>query len=202
MKKKVKKIKKKMLTLLKTERSFLTTQPLPDVSLLQTCVSECQGKLIEIPEIVVFGKVAHQHRNIGFFSNTSVGYEYSNRMAPSQPLTVSLEKLLAVTNELYQASFNGILVNEYTDGTDYIGAHSDEEKNLDPVGVVSVSFGAIRTFRIRDKKENKIVLDVPMEPGVYLHMGGSFQKEFKHEIPQQKKVQGVRYSFTFRRHLK
>lgn len=190
------------MALLQTEHSFLTTQSLPQPTLLEECVRECQGKLLERPEIMIFGKVAHQHRNIGFFSNTSVGYEYSNRVAPSQPLTPALEKLLDVTNELYHASFNGILINEYTDGSDYIGAHSDEEKNLDPVGVVAVSFGAVRTFRVRDKKSKKIVLDVPMEPATFLHMGGSFQKEFTHEIPPQKKVQGTRYSFTFRRHLK
>ena len=32
-------------------------------------------------------------------------------------------------------------------------------------------------------------------------MAGDFQKEFTHEIPIEKKVEGVRYSFTFRRHL-
>ena len=37
-----------MLTLLKTERSFLTTQSLPDVSLLETCVSECQELIINL----------------------------------------------------------------------------------------------------------------------------------------------------------
>ena len=32
-------------------------------------------------------------------------------------------------------------------------------------------------------------------------MAGNFQKEFTHEIPIEKKVKEVRYSFTFRTHL-
>jgi alkylated DNA repair dioxygenase AlkB len=102
---------------------------------------------------------------------------------------------------LYGAEFNGILVNRYTCGSDYISAHSDDESKLDKVGVVSVSYGAMRTFRVRDKKTKKIMIDVPMISGKLLHMGGNFQLEFTHEIPAEKKVYEVRYSFTFRRHL-
>ena len=32
-------------------------------------------------------------------------------------------------------------------------------------------------------------------------MGGEFQKEFTHEIPIERKVKNVRWSFTFRKHL-
>ena len=38
------------------------------------------------------------------------------------------------------------------------------------------------------------------ESGKIIHMGGEFQREFTHEIPIEKKKQGLRYSFTFRHH--
>ena len=84
---------------------------------------------------------------------------YSGKLMRSKPLTESLFKLLLKINELIGAEYNGILINKYMDGCDYIGAHSDDETGLDPIGVVSVSYGAERTFRIRDKVNKKIVYE-------------------------------------------
>jgi alkylated DNA repair dioxygenase AlkB len=109
--------------------------------------------------------------------------------------------LLNTINEKFDSQFNGILVNRYKDGSENIGAHSDDEKNLDEIGVVCISYGAARTFRIRNKSTKEKVLDVLTEDNKIIHMGGDFQKEFTHEIPVQKKVLGTRYSFTFRKHL-
>lgn len=184
--------------LIETKTSFLSCQTLPFE--MTACVEEITGKLLEKPPIVIFGKTVHQRRNIGFFSNTSKGYRYSNQIALSQSLTPALTLLLDTVNEMYKAEFNGILVNHYVDGNDYISAHSDDETMLDPVGVVAVSYGAVRKFRIREKASGTIVKDIPMVSGQILHMGGSFQKEFTHEIPVEKKIKEARFSFTFRRH--
>ena len=72
---------------------------------------------------------------------------------------------------------------------------------MDDCGVVAISYGATRKFRIRDKKTQQIVKDFPLESYSMLQMGGKFQEEFTHEIPVEKKVKSGRYSFTFRRHL-
>ena len=74
------------------------------------------------------------------------------------------------------------------------------ETNLGNSGVVAISYGAERNFRIRDKKTGKIVENIPTKSNSIIQMAGDFQKEFKHEIPIQKKVLGERYSFTFRHH--
>lgn len=186
----------------KTDRSFFTSRTFSDSeSLILKCVDEIQGKLIERPKIVVYGKECHQHRNIGFFSDTSIGYRYSGQIAHSQPLTPALKELLETVNRIYGAGFNGILLNQYMNGEDTISAHSDDERALDPVGVVCLSHGAERLFRIKNKETKKTVCDERMKSGLLYHMGGDFQKEFTHEIPQEKKVTGMRYSFTFRRHL-
>jgi hypothetical protein len=73
--------------LVQTETSFLSSQFLTDNALLDQCVGEVQDKLLHKPEITVYGKIAHQHRNIGFFSDTSKGYWYSGQLAASQPLS-------------------------------------------------------------------------------------------------------------------
>ena len=180
---------------------FLRKGRFPDQHLLFQCVQDIEGKLSVTPEIVVFGKIVRQRRNIGFYSDSSIGYYYSRTLMKSAPLESSLASLLQIVNNIFGAEFNGILVNHYLSGSDYIGAHSDDESSLDPAaGVVSISFGASRNFRIRDKQTGKIVKDIPTPSGLMLVMGGRFQRYFTHEIPIEKRVSLPRYSFTFRKH--
>ena len=109
--------------------------------------------------------------------------------------------LLTIINELFGAEFNGILVNKYINGNDYIGPHSDDESGLDcNYGVISISYGAERIFRIRDKKNKNIICDEITNNCCILQMGGNFQKLYTHEIPIQKKIKEYRISFTFRKH--
>ena len=108
--------------------------------------------------------------------------------------------LLNYINEKFNSDFNGILINQYMDGNDYISAHSDDETNLGTIGVVALSYGAQRNFRIRNKKDKKIVANIDTKDDELILMDGDFQKEFTHEIPIQKKIKGIRYSFTFRKH--
>jgi alkylated DNA repair dioxygenase AlkB len=168
---------------------------------LSQIVTEVDALLHVKPEIKLYGKILHQNRSVGFFSNESIGYKYSNQISKSIPLTPGLTKLLHEINVKYGAQFNGILINKYDGGSDYIGAHSDDESGLDPVGVVAISYGVPRIFRIRDKVTKKIVQDYQTISNGILFMKGDFQKKYTHEIPIQKKVLGIRYSFTFRRHL-
>lgn len=189
-----------MEDLIRTERSFLTTTSIKKSNLIKQCVEEIKDQLDIEPEIIVYGRVCKQRRDVSFFSNTSIGYKYSGKTAPSKQLTANLAKLLRSINKLYGAEFNGILVNRYNTGSDYISAHSDDESNLDPIGVVAISYGSSRIFRIRDKKTKTIVNDFYTENNSILHMGGDFQKEFTHEIPIEKGIIEPRYSFTFRKH--
>lgn len=186
--------------IIQTPNSFLSKTTFADEGLLSRCIDDVKNNLLVNPPIQIYGKTVYQHRSIGFFSNTSIGYRYSGQIAKSQPLSSNLENLLNQVNQLYGANFNGILINRYNNGKDYIGAHSDDESNLDAIGVVAISVGQTRTFRIRTKNDKKIHTDIEMNNLDVIHMGGDFQKEFTHEIPISKKINGVRYFFTFRMH--
>jgi alkylated DNA repair dioxygenase AlkB len=186
---------------IQTKNSFLSTQNFEDIrDIITSCIDEIKNQLIEYPLIMVYGKQCRQRRSIGFFSDTSIGYFYSGQLCESKPLTNNLILLLEEVNNRVHADFNGILVNKYISGDDYISKHSDDETGLDNVGVVSISYGAVRKFRIREKNSGKKVVDIPTLPYYLIHMGGDFQKEFTHEIPVEKKVKDTRYSFTFRKH--
>ncbi len=193
-----------MTTILQTEKSALILHDLePEIcNLIEECVELIDSELDVNPEIMVYGKVCHQHRSIGFYSDTSKGYNYSSTITPSKKMHPCLRDLLIYINDKFDYNYNGILINKYSGGEDYIGKHSDDERGLDSkVGVVALSYGAIRKFRIRNKLTGEIEIDVPTEPTKIIQMSGNFQKEFTHEIPVEKKIKECRYSLTFRRHL-
>ena len=184
----------------KTDVSELNFQEFPDKELLEKCVADVRENLDEYPPIKIFGKICHQRRCVGFFSDESIGYKYSGQLSKSKPMTSSLISLLALVNSIFHTEYNGILVNQYKTGEDYISAHSDDEANLDDSGVVAISWGATRKFRIRNKITKKIIGDYALTSGSMLQMKGNFQKEFTHEIPIEKRVKEARISFTFRKH--
>uniref|UniRef100_A0A6C0LRW6 Fe2OG dioxygenase domain-containing protein n=1 Tax=viral metagenome TaxID=1070528 RepID=A0A6C0LRW6_9ZZZZ len=161
--------------------------------------------LHEEPPIIIMGKECRQRRNVGFFSDENEGYKYSGKIMIAESLSTIpiLCKLLRDVNDTLDANFNGILINQYINGEKYIGAHSDDEKGLDPKNniVASIAYGVPRTFRIRNKITKQIVLNFVHKPCTLLVMEGNFQKDFTHEIPIEKKVKGERISFTFRHHL-
>jgi alkylated DNA repair dioxygenase AlkB len=176
------------------------TRTLSSRSLLQSL----DTLLVHRPPITVFGRICQQKRSVAFFSDTSSGYAYSGQVtrALSFDQVDWMKRLLDYVNQKFNANFNGVLVNKYQDGEEYMAKHADDEKEIDDTaGVVMISIGAIRKFRIRDKKTGKIKMDVLTHPGKIMQMKGDFQKEFLHEIPVEKTVKSARYSFTFRRHI-
>lgn len=191
---------------IKTPKSSLHVKYNFTEDLYDQIMEEVSQDLEVEPPITVYGKKCNQRRNIGFFSDTSIGYEYSNQIMKSKPLKdkpVILSLLEKVNTEL-GTNFNGILVNLYLDGTKNIGAHSDSEVGLDKKKgtVAGISYGAERKFRIRDKETKKIVTDIFTTSKMLLVMDGSFQKEFTHEIPFELTIHKPRISLTFRHHIK
>ena len=185
-----------------TQHAALTEHAFTDQeTLIKAVVQETTAKLQHEPLVVVFNKQCHQPRNVGFFSDDARGYTYSRQTMTAQPLTPATAQLLALVNDTFGARYNGILVNEYKDGTKHLGAHADSEHGLDPcAGVVSLSWGAERNLRIRDKRTKHILHNVAARHLHALQMQGDFQEHYLHEIPVQKKVQQPRVSITFRRH--
>ena len=159
--------------------------------------------LHERPPIVVMGRACRQPRDVAFFSDESVGYFYSQRVMQAQPLPPPMKLLLDIVNVTLGASFNGVLVNRYKTGKNSVGAHSDSEFALDTAaGVVALSLGATRIFRLRAKADNSRVGEFDARDGYALQMKGPrFQLILEHEIPVQARVTQARLSLTFRKHL-
>ena len=120
-----------------------------------------------------------------------------------------------------------MLLNWYKDGSDYMGPHSDDERQLVPkAAIYSFNFGARRDFVISGRKgrvannfgsshaNNNSVESalmkretsdtkpyrkvIPLENNSMLIMGGEMQKYYKHAVPKRKGVMGRRINVTFR----
>jgi len=148
------------------------------------------------------GRVVMMGRGIStprFVAHYLRAYKYTGMMHPAQPLPTLLQPLLDWANSRAESwggppgwRFNQALVNFYMDGAHYIGAHSDDETQLVPDGIIfSASFGQERTFRIKPKHKHTAQQDVggsphdiPCPNGTFIVMGGNMQQEFTHEVPR------------------
>lgn len=152
-------------------------------------------------EIMMFGRLVRIPRYQKLYGN-KVEYRYSGKNLISE--TINNEVMatsLNWVNAIDDQNYNGMLVNWYQDGTHYMGAHSDDERDLSPqAAIYSFSFGATRTFRIINKATSEKT-DLLLRHGSLLVMGGSMQHEFKHALPATKKCKASRVNFTIRSFL-
>jgi alkylated DNA repair dioxygenase AlkB len=176
---------------IKTQSSFLNIYTFEDTNLLDNCIEECKDKLEDVGT-----------RRVSFFSDVIEGnYMYGDvRICRSQRLTPSLKEILDFINERFNSDYNGIIVNYYKDGSHYIQKHSDSQ-NHPPNGVLLISYGGLRNFRIFDKITDIKVKDIPMIQGEMVHMGGDFQSEFTHDVEQDETITTERYSISFHKYM-
>lgn len=95
-----------------------------------------------------------------------------------------------------------VLLNLYRNGSDYIGYHSDDEKDLNTnYPIISISLGAARPFRFRHKVTGRVYEGVLKDNSLVL-MNPPCQRVYKHSlIKKNGKTNGVkkpRLNLTFR----
>jgi hypothetical protein len=81
--------------------AFLDKYNYNNISLLNECVDEVTAELEIKPEIMVFGKKRNQQRNVGFFSDESIGYEYSKKIIKSKTLRKIYCKICICINIIF-----------------------------------------------------------------------------------------------------
>ncbi|AKF10226.1 alpha-ketoglutarate-dependent dioxygenase AlkB family protein [Sandaracinus amylolyticus] len=129
-------------------------------------------------------------------------YAYSGRTFEPAPWTAPLVEIRDRVEALTGVRFDSVLVNEYRDGRDSMGWHSDDEPELGPhapddVLIASVSLGAHRRFLLRHRRRGE-THELPLGHGDLLVMGGTTQRRWQHSVPKTAKPVGARVSLTFR----
>lgn len=161
----------------------------------------------EEAQVQVFGKIYDIPRKQATYGDAGLAYTYSGVKRLACPWTPTLQHIREAVTKTTGQTFNFVLVNRYKDGSDHMGEHRDDEKELDPLcPIASVSLGAARDFifRHRDtrgKQSSSRIEPVKMElaHGSLLLMNPPTNTFWYHSLPVRKKVLAPRINLTFRR---
>lgn len=152
----------------------------------------------EVGKVFVYGKEFNEPRQTSLHGDNPKIYKYSGKTKIMKPMTKTLLFIQGMIEEKYGKHFDFVLINHYRNGMDKIGLHSDSEKGIDKRDIISISLGAERRFRMKRKKDNKVVFDQLLKSGSVIRMKGECQDIFNHEVPAMKNVDGSRLNLTFR----
>lgn len=147
-----------------------------------------------------FGREVELPRLTAWWGDPRASYRYSGitHVAEGWP-----EVVLQLRNRLEHELglvFNSVLANRYRDGREYMGWHSDDERDLgdDPV-IASLSFGAERRFLMRHRTRKDVeTFEIALGHGSLLVMSGRTQRHWKHRLPPAAGCDSERVNLTFR----
>ena len=113
-----------------------------------------------------------------------------------------LDSLRRRIERFARCRFNSVLVNLYRDGSDAMGWHSDDERELgDEPTIASLSLGGVRRFRMRHRRRQLPPINLDLPDGSLLVMAGAMQANWKHCVPRTRKPVAPRINLTFRKVL-
>ena len=150
--------------------------------------------------IKLFGKEIQQPRLTSFYGEAGNSYTYSGLEMKPEAFNEELLKIKKKCEKYARTKFNVCLANLYRDGSDSMGWHADDEKELGSLPVIaSVSFGAERIFHFKHKTDKTARHKIKLQHGSLLIMEGTTQQFWKHQLPKTKRRVGPRINLTFRK---
>lgn len=170
-----------------------------DVKKINRWFDECLANINWIEgTIKIFGKEHNIPRLQAWYANEDINYKYSGKALLRNNWNSVLNEIKDDIELATSQKFNSVLGNLYRDGSDSMGLHADDEKELgeNPV-IASFSLGEERDIYFKHKNKN-ISFSIPQESGKLIVMSGSTQKYWKHGIKKTKKIKKPRINLTFR----
>ncbi len=150
----------------------------------------------------VAGRLVSTPRLTSWHGDRECAYAYSGRIFEPEPFTEELLALRDALEPFCGVRFNSVLANYYRDGSDGMGAHSDNEPELGPsrddVRIASISLGSRRRFVLKRRGRGSETYEIALGEGDLLVMGGTLQRYYKHHVPKTKMLVGPRLNLTFR----
>lgn len=149
-------------------------------------------------EVIVFGKLYVTARKTAWYGDSGASYIYAGIKHTPLKWTHNLLELKTMVENLTNTTFNSCLLNLYHDGSEGMGWHRDNEKEIVTNSTIaSLSFGAERTFKLKhivSKQTKELIL----QNGSLLTMEGSLQQNWLHSLPKSLKIKQARINLTFR----
>lgn len=153
-------------------------------------------------QVIMFGKKITTKRQVAWYGDEGSNYTYAKVHKIPIPWNNTLLQLKKHIETLCHQNFNAVLMNLYANGHEGMTWHSDNEKELDPTGIIaSVSLGAERLFQFKHKNK-EFALSCSLAHGSLLLMDQHSQSFWRHQLPLSKRILEPRINLTFRRIIK
>lgn len=152
----------------------------------------------QFDEIQMFGKKIVTQRKVAWVADPNCSYTYSGVKKHPDKWTPALLEIKSKVEKVAGCQFNACLLNLYHNGSEGMGWHSDDEKELDCFApIASVSLGATRKFAFKHKLD-KTVYSLFLESGSALIMHAPTQRFWNHSLLKTKRPVMPRINLTFR----
>lgn len=149
-------------------------------------------------QITMFGHLITTKRKVAWIGDEGCSYTYSGQKKCPQAWTPQLLTIKAKLEELAGWKFNSCLLNLYHNGSEGMGWHSDNEKELNPIApIASLSFGGERRFSFKHCND-KTSISLRLENGSALIMHAPTQDFWKHSLLKTTLIVPPRINLTFR----
>lgn len=149
-------------------------------------------------QLVMFGKLITTKRKVAWVGDAGCSYTYSGVKKLPKAWTPALLEIKQKVEALAQHTFNSCLLNLYHDGSEGMGWHSDDEKELDQTApIASISFGGERKFAFKHKFDQTSV-SLALANGSVLLMHAPTQQYWQHSLTKTKRTVAPRINLTFR----
>lgn len=168
----------------------------PDTRFLEWKVNNTTAHLEELKKRLPWQQFKNTNRMV---CSLGKSYPYSGHVTEGYSFDYypPLKQLMERLNSQLGTNYNSVLLNWYPEGSYVgIGKHSDNERDLIPGTVASVSLGANCQFTLEtwDKTESVVV---SLTDGDIFIMGEECQSHYGHFIPYTL-MESDRVSLTFR----
>lgn len=152
----------------------------------------------EHDEYKMFGKTIITKRKVAWYGAKPYSYSYSHKDRIAHIWNGKLLELKELIEIELKETFNACFLNLYPNGTDGMGWHSDDEKELVPnATIASLSLGSNRKFSFKHRT-TKEKISINLEDGSLLLMKGEVQKYWLHQLSKTKRLVKPRINLTFR----
>jgi alkylated DNA repair dioxygenase AlkB len=152
--------------------------------------------------IQMFGNSVKVPRLVKWIADQGISYGYSGVQHMSEDWPEELKPIRSAIEKQSEVQFNGLLLNLYRNGKDYMGWHADDEKSLgNQPTIASLSLGAVRKFQFRERHKGSKIHNLALAHGSLLLMKKDFQTKYKHQLPKSSSCKSPRINLTFRKIL-
>lgn len=180
--------------------------------ILQQLEAEIVYDSPEDSSVIINGERQNIRRQHVAHGDTGLVYTFCERTMDTKAWTPVLAKVRDDIEKQLGMRFNFCLVNRYKDGLDRIGAHMDDEEDLDrDASIIGMSFGTPRDFLFRHhtlqhpnkqaktKKPKFGLYKVTLPSGSLIEMKPPTNNFWFHELPAKGTAgKNPRVSLTFR----